>query len=78
VVGIRRRLELRHRQDRELRRHGDDLRRLRRTPRALQVVGALGCLVLVATLPVLASAVGAGVVVLGVGYRILRLRLGRA
>ncbi|PRB64635.1 APC family permease [Microbacterium sp. MYb45] len=49
----------------------------RRYPRALQVIGALGCLVLVVTLPALASAIGAGVVLLGVGYRMLRLRLAR-
>lgn len=49
----------------------------RRYPRALQVLGALGCLLLVNTLPVLASLVGAVVVVLGVGYRVLRLRLAR-
>ncbi|WP_091231414.1 APC family permease [Microbacterium sp. 3J1] len=47
----------------------------RRYPRALQVVGALGCLVLVNTLPVLASLIGTLVVLLGVGYRMLRLRL---
>ncbi len=49
----------------------------RRYPRVLQVVGALGCLVLVNSLPVIASLVGAAVVVLGVGYRMLRLRLAR-
>lgn len=49
----------------------------RRYPRALQVVGALGCLLLVNTLPVLASLIGTAVVLLGVGYRLLRLRLGR-
>lgn len=49
----------------------------RRYPRALQVIGALGCLVLVNTLPVVASLIGTGVVVLGVGYRMLRLRLAR-
>lgn len=49
----------------------------RRYPRAFQVLGAIGCLALVATLPVLASAIGAGVVLLGVGYRMLRLRLAR-
>ncbi|MFK3676145.1 APC family permease [Microbacterium sp. NPDC090218] len=49
----------------------------RRYPRALQVLGALGCLVLVNTLPVLASLVGTVVVLLGVGYRMLRLRLAR-
>lgn len=49
----------------------------RRYPRALQVVGALGCLLLVNTLPVLASAIGLAVVLVGVGYRMLRLRLTR-
>jgi APA family basic amino acid/polyamine antiporter len=48
----------------------------RRYPRALQLVGALGCLLLVATLP-LASIV-AGIIVLAVGalYRAIRLRIG--
>ena len=50
----------------------------RRYPRWLQVLGALGCLILVSTLPVLASLIGTIVVVLGVGYRMLRLRLARA
>ncbi|WP_422215248.1 APC family permease [Microbacterium sp.] len=49
----------------------------RRYPRALQVLGALGCIVLVNTLPIVASLVGTGVVLLGVGYRMLRLRLAR-
>lgn len=49
----------------------------RRYPRALQVVGALGCLVLVNTLPVLASAIGTAVVLIGVLYRMTRLRLAR-
>ncbi|MCS3841937.1 APC family permease [Microbacterium sp. AK031] len=47
----------------------------RRYPRALQVLGVLGCLVLVNTLPILASLIGTGVVVLGVVYRRLRLRV---
>ena len=47
----------------------------RRYPRALQVIGALGCLVLVSTLPVVESLIGTGVVLVGVGYRMLRLRL---
>ncbi|WP_426169920.1 APC family permease [Microbacterium sp. DWRC1-3] len=51
--------------------------RARRYPRALQVLGALGCLVLVNTLPVFASLVGTAVVLLGVGYRMLRLRFTR-
>ncbi|MFF1538503.1 APC family permease [Microbacterium sp. NPDC058269] len=46
----------------------------RRYPRALQVLGALGCLVLVNTLPVLATLIGTAVVLIGVGYRMLRLR----
>lgn len=49
----------------------------RRYPRVLQIVGALGCLVLVNSLPVIASLVGTAVVILGVGYRMLRLRLAR-
>lgn len=56
------------------RQHGD----ARRYPRALQVAGALGCLLLVSTLPVLASLVGTGVVVLGIAARALRLRLAHA
>ncbi|WZO57259.1 APC family permease [Microbacterium sp. LWH10-1.2] len=50
----------------------------RRYPRWLQVAGALGCLVLVNSLPVVASLIGTGVVLIGVGYRMLRLRLARA
>ncbi|MBT2474106.1 APC family permease [Microbacterium sp. ISL-103] len=49
----------------------------RRYPRALQAVGALGCLLLVNTLPVLASTVGTVVVLVGVLYRALRLRAAR-
>lgn len=50
----------------------------RRYPRALQVLGALGCLVLVNTLPVLATLIGTGIVLAGVGYRMLRLRVSRS
>lgn len=50
----------------------------RRYPRALQVIGVLGCLVLVNTLPVIASLIGTGVVIVGVIYRMLRLRVRRA
>lgn len=46
----------------------------RRYPRAVQVVGVLGCLVLVNTLPILATLIGTGVVLIGVVYRMLRLR----
>lgn len=49
-------------------------RSVRRYPRALQVLGALGCLLLVSTLPIGASLIGTGVVLAGVGYRMLRLR----
>ncbi|MCK8466627.1 APC family permease [Microbacterium sp. KSW4-16] len=50
----------------------------RRYPRALQVLGALGCLLLVNTLPVLASLIGVAVVLLGVTYRLVRLRVSRS
>ena len=46
----------------------------RRYPRALQVVGSIGCVVLIATLPLTSIAVGTVVVVLGVAYRFLRVR----
>lgn len=44
----------------------------RRYPRAMQVIGALGCLMLMSTLPVDAAAIGIGVVLVGVGCRMLR------
>ena len=47
----------------------------RRFPRALQVLGALGCLVLVVTLPWPAVVGGVTVFAVGVLYRALRLRL---
>jgi APA family basic amino acid/polyamine antiporter len=47
----------------------------RRWPRALQVAGGVGCLVLVATLPWPAVLAGAAVFALGVLYRAVRLRL---
>jgi basic amino acid/polyamine antiporter, APA family len=50
---------------------------LRRFPRWLHVLGAVGCLVLVATLPRQAVAVGTGVFVLGIAYRGLRLTAAR-
>ena len=46
----------------------------RRYPRALQILGSIGCVVLIATLPVTAITVGTVVVVLGVAYRFLRVR----
>ncbi|WP_425955389.1 APC family permease [Xylanimonas sp. McL0601] len=48
----------------------------RRYPRALQVFGAVGCAVLCATLPWVAVVSGAGVLLLGVAVRSVRLRLG--
>ncbi|MGH1524758.1 APC family permease [Leifsonia sp. L25] len=50
----------------------------RRYPRALAVAGAVGCLVLVVTLPVVSIVAGVVVLVVGVGYRIVRVRLTRA
>ncbi|MBG6060023.1 APA family basic amino acid/polyamine antiporter [Cryobacterium sp. MP_M5] len=47
----------------------------RRYPKALQVLGALGCLVLVATLPPASIIVGLVVLIIGVLYRLVRLRL---
>jgi APA family basic amino acid/polyamine antiporter len=49
---------------------------VRRYPRAIQVVGALGCAVLVITLPFVAIIVGVGVLVVGVAYRLISHRLG--
>ncbi|WP_341358610.1 APC family permease [Georgenia sp. M64] len=46
----------------------------RRYPRALQVVGLTGCLVLVATLPPASVLAGLGVVAVGVAVRLLRGR----
>ena len=49
----------------------------RRFPRWLQALGAVGCLVLVVTLPWQATVVGTGVFLLGIAYRALRLRVRR-
>lgn len=49
----------------------------RRFPRVLQVLGAAGCVVLVATLPLTSVVAGLGVFALGVLYRLARLRLPR-
>lgn len=56
-----------------LRQRGD----ARRYPRPLQVVGAIGCAVLVGTLPPLASAIGVGIVLVGMLGRLVALRLRR-
>lgn len=49
----------------------------RRYPRALQILGAVGCLVLVATLPWQAIAGGVAVVLAGLVYRAVRLTLAK-
>ncbi|OZE34345.1 amino acid permease [Rhodococcus sp. 05-2254-6] len=46
----------------------------RRYPKVLQIVGSIGCVVLIATLPATSIAVGTVVVVLGVAYRLIRVR----
>jgi APA family basic amino acid/polyamine antiporter len=46
----------------------------RRYPRILQVLGAVSCVALVATLPPSSVAAGTAVFAVGVGYRVLRLR----
>lgn len=48
----------------------------RRYPRVLQVIGMIGCLVLVAALPFASIAVGLTVLVVGVIYRLVALRRG--
>ena len=45
----------------------------RRFPRALQVLGAAGCALLVVTLPVLSVVAGVTVFLVGIGYRLWRL-----
>lgn len=57
-----------------LRQRGD----ARRYPRALQLIGAIGCLVLCATLPWPSAVAGAAVIGLGVVYRLVLLRVRRA
>jgi len=47
----------------------------RRYPRTFQVLGAIACLVLVATLPWTSVAIGCVVFAAGVTYRLLHLRL---
>lgn len=50
----------------------------RRYPHALQVIGAIGCLVLVVTLPAAGILIGAVVILVGLIYRAIRLNVGRA
>lgn len=49
----------------------------RRYPKALQVLGAVGCLILVVTLPPTSIIVGLIVLAVGVGYRLIRLQVER-
>lgn len=49
----------------------------RRFPLALQVIGAIGCLVLAVTLPWQSVVAGVIVVAIGVAYRAIRLQVGR-
>ena len=56
-------------------RHRAGAPRPRLYPRALQALGAAGCVALVGTLPALGVIVGPALVVLvGIGYRAIRLR----
>jgi len=50
----------------------------RRYPRALQILGALGCVILVVTLPTTTVLIGLGVFAVGLAYRFVRLRLTRS
>lgn len=56
------------------RQHGD----ARRYPRALQIIGAIGCLVLAASLPWASVVAGAVVLAIGLAARGIRLRIDRA
>lgn len=47
----------------------------RRYPKFLQVIGAIGCLILVATLPLNSILIGVIVLIIGVGYRLVSLKL---
>ncbi|WP_458107190.1 APC family permease [Arthrobacter sp. R3-55] len=49
----------------------------RRYPKFLQVAGAIACVVLVATLPPLSVGLGVLMFVVGIAYRLIRLRVGR-
>ncbi len=50
----------------------------RRYPRALQILGAIGCLTLVATLPAAGILIGVCVIIAGVVYRVIRIRVTRS
>jgi APA family basic amino acid/polyamine antiporter len=46
----------------------------RRFPKALQILGVIGCLILTATLPVSAVLTGTVVLIVGITLRLVRLR----
>ncbi|MBU4464830.1 MAG: hypothetical protein KKH75_03175 [Actinobacteria bacterium] len=50
----------------------------RRYPRGLQIAGAIGCLTLAFSLPWPSVAAGAAVVLAGIAYRVIRLRVTRS
>ncbi|WP_196829631.1 APC family permease [Frigoribacterium sp. CG_9.8] len=50
----------------------------RRYPRIIPVLGVVGCIALVVTLPLTAVATGVGILALGVAYRAIRLRRERS
>lgn len=45
-------------------------------PKLLQILGALGCIVLIFTLPPVSIAAGVGMFLIGIGYRVVRRRRG--
>lgn len=47
----------------------------RRYPKTIQILGAIGCLVLVVTLPLISIVIGLIVLAAGIGYRLIRLRV---
>jgi APA family basic amino acid/polyamine antiporter len=51
---------------------------VRRYPRVLQVIGGIGCAILAFTLPWQSVVAGVVVVLVGIAYRAVRLRLTRA
>jgi APA family basic amino acid/polyamine antiporter len=48
----------------------------RRFPRVLQIIGMIGCAILVVTLPLSAVLTGISIFVIGIGYRAIRVRVG--
>jgi basic amino acid/polyamine antiporter, APA family len=48
----------------------------RRFPRVLQIIGMIGCTILVVTLPLSAVVTGISIFVIGIGYRAIRVHVG--